>query len=60
METKLLNLNTKQSFKPPFQTGKKGRLPIEQVALGIPLEESFEDDENQSLPGDHSDLGKAK
>lgn len=59
METKLLNLNPKQS-KPPFQSGKKGRLPIEQVALGIPMEESFEDDEIQSLPGDQSDLGKAK
>jgi hypothetical protein len=40
--------------------GGNKRIPVEQLALGIPMEESFEDEENQSLPGDQSDIGKAK
>ena len=61
IETKLLNVNKAKQSKTPFQKGgSKPRIPIEQLALGIPMEESFEDEEIHSLPGDHSDLGKAK
>jgi hypothetical protein len=48
-------------MKPPYLSGtKKRRQPDDHTALGVPMEESFEDDENNSLPGDYSDLGKAK
>jgi hypothetical protein len=57
---KLINLNPTK-MKPPYLSGtKKRRQPDDHTALGVPMEESFEDDENNSLPGDYSDLGKAK
>jgi hypothetical protein len=57
---KLINLNPTK-MKPPYLSGKKRRHQTDDhTALGVPMEESFEDEENHSLPGDYSDLGKAK
>jgi len=48
-------------MKPPYLSGKKRRHQTDDhTPLGVPMEESFEDEENHSLPGDYSDLGKAK